>query len=117
MASNLSNVQATGDAYRKRAQIEAFFSDQKSRGVQLDRSHLSDPTRVTRLRLAACLAYWWVIYLDIVAHDAGWVAYIHRRHRCDLSLFQLGLRRLEYFLNHEYPIPRTFNLAPERVRR
>ena len=116
LVSNLKSVQAACDWYRKRAHIETFFSDQKSRGFQLDRSHLSDPVRVTRLMLAACLAYLWVIYLGTVAQDEGWVAYIHRRHRCDLSLFQLGLRLLDYFLNHEQPIPSAFNLAPESVR-
>jgi hypothetical protein len=116
LVSNLTSVQAACDWYRKRAQIETFFSDQKSRGFQLDRSHVSDPARVTRLMLATCLAYLWVIYLGTLAHDEGWVAYMHRQHRCDLSLFQLGLRLLEYFLNQEYPIPSKFNLAPESVR-
>jgi len=116
LVSNLTSVQAACDWYRKRAQIETFFSDQKSRGFQLDRSHVSDPARVTRLMLAACLAYLWVIYLGTFAHDEGWVSDIHRRHRCDLSLFQLGLRLLDYFLNHEHPIPSSFNLAPESVR-
>ena len=116
LVSNLSSMHAACDWYRKRAQIETFFSDQKSRGFQLDRSHVSDPARVTRLMLAACLAYLWVIYLGTVAHDDGWVSDIHRRHRCDLSLFQLGLRLLDYFLNHELPIPRSFKLALESVR-
>ena len=116
LVSNLNSMQAACDWYRKRAHIETFFSDQKSRGFQLDRSHVSDPARVARLMLAACLAYLWVIYLGMVAHDEGWVAYIHRQHRCDLSLFQLGLRLLEYFLNQEYPIPNTFNLASKSVR-
>lgn len=116
LVSNLRSGQAACEWYRKRAQIETFFSDQKSRGFQLDRSHVSDPVRVTRLMLAACLAYLWVIYLGTVAHDEGWVAYIHRQHRCDLSLFQLGLRLLEYFLNHEYPIPSTLDLEPKSVR-
>jgi hypothetical protein len=116
LVSNLNSMHAACDWYRKRAQIETFFSDQKSRGFQLDRSHVSNPARVTRLMLAACLAYLWVIYWGTVAHDEGWVSHIHRRHRCDLSLFQLGLRLLDYFLNHEHPIPRSFNLAPESVR-
>jgi len=116
LVSNLTSLHAACDWYRKRAQIETFFSDQKSRGFQLDRSHVSDPARVARLMLAACLAYLWVIYLGTVAQDDDWVASIHRRHRCDLSLFQLGLRLLEYFLNHEHPIPSTFNLALESVR-
>jgi hypothetical protein len=37
--------------YRRRFQIEAFFSDQKSRGFHLHKSHLADPTRLSRLLL------------------------------------------------------------------
>jgi len=116
LVSNLKSMHAACEWYRKRAHIETFFSDQKSRGFQLDRSHLSDPARVARLMLAACLAYLWVIYLGKVAQDDDWVSRIHRRHRCDLSLFQLGLRLLDYFLGHDHPIPSAFNLAPETVR-
>jgi hypothetical protein len=116
LVSNLMSVQAACDWYRKRAHIETFFSDQKSRGFQVDRSHISDPTRVARLMLAAGLAYLWVIYLGAVAHDEGWVARIHRRHRCDLSLFQLGLRLLDYFLDHDLPIPSTFHITLKSVR-
>ncbi len=114
LVSNLKSMHTACEWYRKRAQIETFFSDQKSRGVQLDRSHVSGPTRVARMILATCLAYLWVIYLGKIAQDDGWMARIHRR-RCDLSLFQLGLRLLDYCLNHEHPILRTFNLEPESV--
>ena len=31
--------------------------------------------------------------------------------RCDLSLFQLGLRLLEHFLNEELPIPAQFHVT------
>ena len=116
LVSNMTSVQRACDWYRKRAHIETFFSDQKSRGFQLDRSHLSEPDRVQRLMLAACLAYLWVIHLGTVAHQNGWLPVIHRRHRCDLSLFQLGLRLLDYFLNHDLPIPSSFALEPESVR-
>lgn len=116
LVSNLTSVQAACDWYRKRAQIETFFSDQKSRGFQLDKSHLSDPERVTRLMLAACLAYLWVIYLGTVAQQEGWQALIHRGSRCDLSLFQLGLRLLDYFLDHDLPIPSALNIALKSVR-
>jgi hypothetical protein len=40
----------------------------------------------------------------------GWQGIIHRRKRCDLSLFQLGLRFLEHFLNEVLPIPVQFHL-------
>jgi hypothetical protein len=94
--------------YRKRFHIETFFSDQKSRGFRLDKSHLADPLRVARLMIAACLAYLWIIYLGTLAHVEGWIAIIHRTDRCDLSLFQLGLRVLEHFLNEQIPIPVAF---------
>jgi DDE family transposase len=94
--------------YRKRFHIETFFSDQKSRGFRLDKSHLADPVRVLRLMIAACLAYLWIIDLGTLAHVEGWVAIIHRTDRCDLSLFQLGLRVLEHFLNAQIPIPVAF---------
>lgn len=116
LVSNLGSVQAACDWYRKRAHIETFFSDQKSRGFQLDKSHLSDPARVRRLMLAACLAYVWTIYLGMAAQRQGWTPKIHRRHRCDLSLFQLGLRLLDHLLKNDLSIPGSFALQPESVR-
>ena len=116
LVSNMVSVQRACDWYRKRMHIETFFSDQKSRGFQLDKSHLSDPERVHRLMLAACLAYLWVIYLGTVAHEDAWLPVIHRSHRCDLSLFQVGLRLLDYLLYHDQLIPSSFALEPESVR-
>lgn len=94
--------------YRCRFSIETLFSDHKSRGFQLHKSHLSEPARVLRLLIAAALAYLWIIFLGTLAHLEGWVALIHRTERCDLSLFQLGLRLLDYFLNQGLPIPVAF---------
>ena len=116
LVSNMPSVQRACDAYCRRMHIETFFSDQKSRGFQLDRSHLSDPDRVKRLMIAACLAYLWVIHLGTVAQQDNWRPLIHRRHRCDLSLFQLGLRLLDYLLNHDQPLESSFALEPETVR-
>jgi len=44
--------------YRQRFHIETFFSDQKSRGFKLHRSHISDPKRLARL-----LYYWQRLWL------------------------------------------------------
>lgn len=93
-------------AYRLRAHIETFFSDQKSRGFHLDRSHLSDPERLARLMCATCLAYLWVVYLGTWGQQLTWRERIHRTDRCDLSLFQLGLRLLSYCLRHGSAIPK-----------
>jgi hypothetical protein len=96
--------------YRKRFHIETFFSDQKTRGFHLHKSHIADPRRLARLMVAACLAYIWTIFLGVLAKRDGWVAIIHRPDRCDLSLFQLGLALLEHFLNEDLPIPVAFQM-------
>lgn len=104
LVSNLELVEEACWWYRQRFKIETFFSDQKSRGFQLHKSHLADPQRLMRLLIAACLAYLWLVYLGSVAKRDGWVGQIHRSDRCDLSLFQLGLRLLEHWLNEGLPL-------------
>ncbi len=98
--------------YRKRFRIETFFSDQKSRGFHLHKSHIDKPERLAILMIAACLAYIWMVYLGTFAKHTGWHKVIHRTDRCDLSLFQLGLALLEYFLNEGIPIPVAFQMDP-----
>jgi hypothetical protein len=58
--------------------------------------------------IATCLAYFWIVYLGAYAMATGWNKIIHRTERCDLSLFQLGLRLLEYLLNEALAIPVAF---------
>ena len=109
----VSNMDAAEEAcryYQKRFRIETFFSDQKSRGFHIHQSHISDPQRLSRLLIAACLAYIWIIYLGSLCEKEGWRSVIHRKHRCDLSLFQLGLRMLEHFLNEDLSIPVVFHI-------
>ncbi len=109
LVTNLELAEEACWWYRKRFRVETFFSDQKSRGFQLHKSHLSDPARLTRLLLAACLAYLWIIYLGVLAKRDEWIRAIHRTDRCDLSLFQLGLALLDHLLNHGLPIPVAFH--------
>ncbi len=96
--------------YRKRFRIETFFSDQKSRGFHLHKSHLDQPERLSRLMMASCLAYIWIIYLGACVIHTPWQKLIHRADRCDLSLFQLGLRYLERLLRDGLRMPKV-NLA------
>jgi hypothetical protein len=103
--------------YKKRFQIETFFSDEKSRGFFLNKSHLSDPRRLSNLMIAACLAYLWIVYLGCVAVRDDWVKVIHRPDRCDWSLFRLGLALLDHMLNELIPIPVSFNLLEKNCVR
>lgn len=108
LVSNLSDPNVALDWYQKRFRIETFFSDQKSRGFHLDKSHVADPTRLARLLIAACLAYLWIVYLGAVAVRDGWLRRLHRTKRCDLSLFQLGLRFLARCLKEHLPLSVAF---------
>jgi hypothetical protein len=95
----------------KRFQIETFFSDEKSRGFHLDKSHRSDPERLSILLIAAGRAYLWIIHLGREALRMDWVKLIHRAERCDWSLFHLGLALLDHLLNEDLPIPVSFSLV------
>jgi len=57
LVTNLDNPYQACRYYRRRFRIETFFSDQKSRGFHIHKSHLADPARLSRLLIAACLAY------------------------------------------------------------
>jgi hypothetical protein len=117
LVTNLACAEEACRLYSKRFRIETFFSDQKSRGFHLHQSHLSDPKRVSRLLIAACLAYIWIVYLGAICVQQGWVKIIHRTDRCDLSLFQLGLRLLAHFLNEGLSIPVAFHIEIEESKR
>ena len=109
LVSNMDSAEEACHLYAKRFRIETFFSDQKSRGFHLHKSHLADQERLTRLLMAACLAYIWIVYLGSLGEQDSWIALIHRGDRCDLSLFQIGLRLLDYLLNADFCIPVAFH--------
>jgi hypothetical protein len=113
LLTNMASADEACRVYAKRFRIDTFFSDQKSRGFHLHKSHLADPTRLARLLIAACLAYIWIIYLGGLCEHDGWSSVIHRSDRCDLSLFQLGLRLLEHLLNEDRAIPVAFHVSIE----
>lgn len=110
LVTNLHEVEAAVRYYQKRFRIETFFSDQKSRGFQLHKSHLSSPERLARLLLATALAYLWIIYLGAQARRAGSAAWLDHPNRADLSLFQLGLSLLAWCLDEDRPIPVAFTV-------
>lgn len=111
LVTNMGSAEEACGYYRKRFKIETFFSDQKSRGFHLHKSHLSDPNRLSRLMIATCLATYWMVYLGAYAMETGLNTVIHRTHQCNLSLFQLGLRLLDHLLNEGVTIPVAFTPA------
>jgi len=101
----MGDLEAALAAYRQRAHIETCFSDQKSRGLRVHKSHLSDPQQLMRLLIASCVAYSGLVYLGVCALRDGWLQRLHRHERCDLSLFRLGRRLPSRCLKDDIAIP------------
>jgi hypothetical protein len=101
LITNLTSKYLTCRHYQRRYRIETFFSDQKSRGFNIHKSHLSDPARVSRLLVAACLAYIWIILqgLQVIAENKS--SWIDRTERNDKSLFRLGLDWIRHCLKRD----------------
>ncbi len=58
--------------------------------------------------MGGCLHGVCMVYLGVQAIQKNFLPQIHRTDRCDLSLFQLGLRLLEHLLEFHEPIPVSF---------
>lgn len=111
LISNCSSLTSACDYYRRRFRLETLFSDQKSRGFHIQKSHLSDPTRLSRLLLATSLAYIWLIHLGMmVFQEERKRSLIDRTHRSDKSLFRLGLDWVKYSMTHGLDILVAFQL-------
>ncbi len=112
LVTNLSNAYHSCRYYRRRYLIETFFSDQKSRGFHIHKSHLADPIRLSRLLIAACLAYIWMICqgLWVIANQK--TGLIDRTDRVDKSIFRLGLDWLKYALKRNIEFEPIFWFQP-----
>lgn len=109
LVTNLRDKRKAAEMYRKRFVIETLFSDQKGRGFGIDKSHISEPSRINRLLLATCLAYIWMIYFGItVMREKKWDLVDHTRQ--DKSLFRLGIDWLIHVLNHDLDFRAIFHL-------
>lgn len=113
LVTSLADPEAAADWYRLRFRIEGMFANHKSRGFHLHKSHLNKPERLARLLVATSLAYLWVHEVAMFAQAQGWVAQFHRTDRCDLSLFQIGLRAMRYAQRERKRIPTRLRLPTE----
>ena len=108
LVTNLELAAEATALYKRRCLIETFFSDQKTRGFNLQKTRITDPKRLSRLLLVACFAYIWMVYLGAQAKEEGRESQFGRTDRKVLSLFQLGLRYLEHLLECAIPLPSGF---------
>lgn len=112
LISNLKNFKTACSYYKKRYRIETFFSDQKSRGFHIHKSHISEPDRLDSLLLATCLAFIWMIFLGIEVISKNLTHFIDRIHRTDKSIFRLGMDWLKYSLKKGKSIQPIFIFTP-----
>jgi hypothetical protein len=112
LITNMENAYQACKYYRRRFRIETFFSDQKSRGFHIHKSHLANPARLSRLLIAACLAYIWMISQGLRVIAENKLSLIDRTDRRDKSLFRLGLDWLTYALKHTIDFQPVFHFSP-----
>lgn len=105
LATNLVAPPAVVCAYRRRMGIEEMLGDFKKHGLDLEMTHLPHGWRLSRLTLAACLLYLWLMALGqhVVVHRLAPQA--DRTDRRDLSSVRLGWNFLEGCLPLFDPIP------------
>ena len=110
LISSLTDADAAVAHYRARFRIECLFANHKSRGFHIHKSDVSQPERLERLVIATSLAYLWVHAIAVFAQEQDWVRQFHRADRCDLSLFQIGMRALRYAQREGKRVPVSFCL-------
>lgn len=115
LISNIHNKAEILMIYKKRFTIETLFSDKKSKGFNVHKSHLSIVARVNSLLIATSIAYIWIVYLGVYCINSKLYEKIHRKNRCDLSIFQLGYRLLQYLLANSLNIPAQITFLEEPI--
>jgi hypothetical protein len=95
IATNLVSKRHTLMAYGRRMWIEEMFGDFKGHGFDLESSHLCHFARLSRLTLAVCLLYVWLVTTGSRVIKNGLRHLLDRRDRRDLSIFRIGLNMVE----------------------
>ncbi len=86
--------------YEKRYWMEEMFSDHKSRGLNLEKTRLTDADRIQRLLIAVTLAYLWLMEIGFSVVCTGKAKQVDNKGlERSISLCQIGLRWLRELLN------------------
>jgi hypothetical protein len=108
LATNLLTPRSILRLYRRRMWIEEMFGDMKGHGFDLELSRLRHFLRLSRLTLAVCLVYVWLVALGEHVLLANLLALVDRSDRRDLSVFRLGWDFSERCLALCDPFPDVF---------
>ena len=104
LATNLE-MQESIRVYERRFWIEEMFSDHKSRGLNLERTRITDPNRLERLVVAMTIAYLWIMEIGALMLRQGKCKKVDNKGaQRSVSICQIGLRWLRE-LFHEGVLP------------
>ena len=100
IATNTSDAGRAMRAYHKRWEIECLFGDLKSRGLNLEDTHITDPAKLETLMGIAAIAIAWVNRCATVTKGRKPIA--RKTHgRPEKSWFRIGLDALRRWLLFE----------------
>lgn len=89
--------------YRKRFLIETLFGDLKSRGFNMERTKIGDPLTIFNLLIVASLSYILALLFEFTARRSPYLGLFCRKDQIDdLSVFQLGLQGLLFYIKQGY---------------
>jgi hypothetical protein len=106
LVTNQPSLQGTLALYRHRMWIEEMFGDMKRHGFDVEATHLRHFLRLSRLLLAVCWLYVWLMSLGAWVIHTNRTAWVDRSDRRDLSVMRLGWDYLERCLTLDDPIPK-----------
>lgn len=108
LATNLPSPHGALRLYRRRMWIEEMFGDMKAHGFDLEVTHLRHFLRLSRLTLAVCLLYLWLVATGEQVIASGQAHEVDRSDRRDLSIARIGWDFIERRLALDDPIPTFF---------
>jgi hypothetical protein len=114
---NLTVGPRTLKAYLKRMHIEQSFRDDKSGSFDLEATKLTEPERLTHLLLAIAVATLWIHDIGEQVLRADERPDIDPAFKCQLSVFQIGWRKLRRWItcqSSNLPVL-TLRLSPFRL--
>jgi hypothetical protein len=108
LATNLPSPQAARKLYRQRMWIEEMFGDMKGHGFDLEATRLHSFLRLSRLTLAVCIVYVWLVGIGEYVLATGQASEVDRSDRRDLSVFRIGWDFIERRMALHDPFPDVF---------
>jgi len=108
LATNQTASSSSIRLYKRRMWIEEMFGDMKGHGFDLELSRFRTPQRLSRLTLAVCILYVWLVTMGEYVLQQRFNGEVDRKDRQDLSIFRLGWDWLERRFVFNDPIPILF---------